>query len=273
MNKIFRRAAWGLAAFLLIPALAAGEGDFSLLPVQPLFSPLVANPREPSIGLVAYGNEKGFAGSLGGTLEFLRWRSSPGMEWGLGIFGGIWTLGGEADFSTLLTDDWFSGAYLSGKTGPFSFRFEFQDQKSNLGDAFYSSGEPVYFTRDNQNLTLSLDALRGLRLYAGGGARTWWDDFDPTESQVFLFAGVEVRAGPFSLMGSPCRGYGAYHFKYQDQAGGTFNHAAQLGLQWDALPGGAGLRLAVLYYNGKSEFGEFYRQDDRHWGLGLFFDP
>ncbi len=165
---LWSAAAWGIAAFLLIPTFAAGEGALSFLPGRPLFAPLGADPREPSIGLAGYTSETGYEGSLGGTLELLRWRSSPDMEWGLGIFAGLWTLGGEADFSTLIADDWYSGAYLSGKTGPFSFRFEFQDQKSDLGDSYIPSSAPVNFTRDNQNLTLSLGGPTGRKALRGG---------------------------------------------------------------------------------------------------------
>jgi hypothetical protein len=264
-----------------------GSGAVIFSPTRPLFSPLIGDPREPSIGMTSYLNEKGFEGSLGGTLEFLRWKSSPDTQWGLGIFAGLWTLGENPDFSSLLVDDWFTGLYISEKTGPFSFRLEFQDQKSNLGDALHNDEEPFYhynpahpdsslyyFTRDNQNLTISLDAFPCLRLYVGGGCKTWWDDFDPSESQIFIFSGLEAYSVSFPFLGVSCRAYGTYHFKYQDQAGGTYDHAAQIGLQWRAYPDERrSLRLALTYYGGHSEFGQFYQDYDHHLGLSLYFDP
>ncbi len=268
-----------------ISGQAEGPLVFSL--VRPLFKPLLGDPREPSLGMTSYLNEKGYEYSFGGALDFARWRSAPDMEWGMGLFAGLWTLSENPDGSTLLVDDWFTGLYLSEKTGPFSFRLEFQDQKSDPGDAlpkplapFYPfdpshpDASRYYFTRDNQNLTVSLDALRGLRLYAGGGFKTWWDDFDPFESQIFLFGGLEAESSTFDFLGSACRGYGTYHFKYQDQAGGTYDHAIQLGLRWaPASDRGSALRFALMFYSGHSEFGQFYQKSDQHWGLGLFFDP
>jgi hypothetical protein len=223
------------------------------------------------VGFNSYANERGFQASLGGTLDFLRWKSAPDMEWAWGIFAGLWTLSQNADLSGLEADDWFSGTYLSEKTGPFSFRFEFQDQKSDLGQALFDSEKILLFTRDNFNLTASLQALPGLRLYAGEGLKFPWDDFDRAESQSFFFTGLEVLTKPFAFLGD-CRGYGAYHFKYQNQAGETFDHAAQLGLRWGGGPGPS-LRLALTYYTGHSEFGQFFQQMDQHWGIGVFYDP
>jgi hypothetical protein len=263
------------------------SGPVIFSPTSPLFAPLIGDPREPSVGMTSYINERGFEGSLGGTLDLLRWKSSADMEWGLGISAGLWILTQNPDLSLLLADDWFTGLYISEKTGLFSFRFEFQDQKSNLGDALsndeqpfypYNSAHPdtslYYFTRNNENLTISLDALTGLRLYVGGGCPSFWEDFDPTESQIFLFSGFEAYSNYFSFLGAACRGYGTYHFKYQDQAGGTYNNTVQLGLQWKLdIKQRRSLRLAMIYYEGHSEFGEFYEQFDQHWGISLFFDP
>jgi hypothetical protein len=84
---------------------------------------------------------------------------------------------------------------------------------------------------------------------------------------------LEARSEPFDFLGS-CRVYGTYHFKYEAQAGSTFNHALQLGLQWfQDSEQGRSMRLAVDYYEGHSEFGEFYKQYDQHMGIGVFFDP
>ncbi|HXL72580.1 MAG TPA: DUF1207 domain-containing protein, partial [bacterium] len=271
----------GNANALAQSPLSPVSGPVLFSPTSPLFAPLIGDPREPSIGMTSYINERGFEGSLGGTLDLLRWKSSADMEWGLGISAGLWTLTQNPDLSSLLADDWFTGLYISEKTGPFSFRFEFQDQKSNLGDALSDDEQPFYpynpahpdsslyyFTRNNEDLTISLDALTGLRLYVGGGCPAFWEDFDPTESQIFLFSGFEAYSNYFPFLGVSCRGYGTYHFKYEDQAGGTYNNAVQLGLQWKLdIQQRRSLRLAMIYYEGHSEFGEFYEQFDQHWGI------
>ena len=223
--------------------------------------------------MVSYTSEKGFEGSLGGTLEFLRWKSAADMEWGWGIFTGLWTLSDSPALTTLRVVDWFSGTYLSEKTGPFSLRFDLVNQTSSLGDALYQN-PPALFNRELFKLTVSLNLLPGLRLYTGGGCKWPWEDYLNNESQVLFFSGLEGTSAPFSLLGSPCRGYLAYHFRYQDQAGGTYDHSFQGGLRLnlDQAPGGS-LRLALTYNGGRSEFGEFFQQYDQHWGIGIFYDP
>ena len=249
------------------------EDSWTFFPAGTLFSPLLADPREPSIGMVSYASEKGFEGSLGGTLEALRWKSAPDMEWGWGIFTGIWTLSDSPDLADLRVSDWYSGTYLSEKTGPFSLRFDLENQASNLGDANYMNPS-VGFNRELFKLTISLNVLPDLRVYMGGGCKWPFEDYINYETQVLFFSGLEATSAPFSLLGSPCRGYLAYHFRYQDQAGGTYNHTVQCGLRMNLDQAQSGsLRLALIYDGGHSEFGDFFQQYDQHWGIGIFYDP
>lgn len=269
-----------LAVFL--GAFASGsahaqESAWTFLPGQPLFAPLIADPREPKIGFIPYLTEQGYEGSLGGTLEIIRWKSAPDLRWAFGLSAGLWTLTEYPDLTGLLATDWYSAAFIDCRTGPWSFRAEFQDQKSNLGDALEGIRAFTYYALDFYTLTASLDVSPDLRIYAGGGYKLFWEfntDFDPTESQTFAILGFQAYSQPFTLASSPCRLYGAYHFKYQRIVGETFDHSAQLGLEF---PGQAdnrvGVRLALVYYAGRSEFGQFYTQYDQHLGLGLFIDP
>jgi hypothetical protein len=32
------------------------------------------------------------------------------------------------------------------------------------------------------------------------------------------------------------------------------------------------VRLALIYYDGHSDYGQFYQTYDTHWALGVFFD-
>ena len=255
------------------PASEAREGAWAFMPAQTLFEPLVGDPREPSIGLNAYLSDMGYEDSVGASVDFLHWRSSRDTQWAFGMSAGLWTLTRNPDLSVLWADDLYTGLYASGKSGPFSFRLEFLDQKSNLGDALFYSRSAILYTLNYEKLTASLWALPGLRLYAGGGYPSYWQHIDPAESEILLLAGLEAHSDPFRFLG-PCGAYGTYHFQYQGQAGGTFNHEFQAGLQWRQEPRqGWSVRLAMVYYLGHSEFGQFYPQYDQHLGIGLYFDP
>ncbi len=259
----------------------AGESPWTFLPLEPQFAPLIGDYREPNVSVIPHLNEQDFEGNAGGTAELIRWKSAADMEWGVGVFGGAFFLFQDAGLSVLRVIDWTSGFYLSEKTGPFCFRAEFQDEKSDLGDEYeyeyplFNGARPYFYDWHNDNLTVSFNPSGQFRVFAGGGAKVFWEVYDPTESLAFTFCGAEAYSSPFSFLSPFCRAYGTYYLKYQDQDGGFADQEFQLGLQFkgDANQQRA-LRLAVLYYLGHSPYGLYSDQPNTHsFELGLFIDP
>ena len=95
------------------------------------------------------------------------------------------------------------------------------------------------------------------------------------EKPFFIHGGTELYTDSFGFIGGTVgRGYFTYDIKIKNEAGGVVNQAFQWGLQWKwKKESRQALRFALLYYNGNSEYGQFYRLNDNHWGLGIYFDP
>ncbi len=265
---------WG--GFAPLPAFA-DESPWTFLPLEPQFAPLIGDYQEPNVSVIPHLSEQAFEGNVGGTAELIRWKSAEDMQWGVGVFGGAFFLFQDAGLSTLRVVDWTSGFYLSEKTGLFSFRAEFQDEKSDLGDEYeyVSTNALPSYDWHNNNLTVAFNPTDQFRLFAGGGAKVFWEVYDPTESLAFVFGGAEAYSNPFPFLSPFCRAYGTYYLKYQDQDGGIVDQEFQLGLQFkgDADQRRA-LRLAVLYYLGHADYGLFSDQPNTHYfGFGLFIDP
>ncbi len=268
----------------------AGEERLVFLPSEPAFERLIADPREPHNSILIQSGPNAYEGAVGSAIELLQWRASDQSRWGWGILGGAYIGLGMADATSyplrvvnvngVLTynvfperiSDWQLGVYFSESTGPLSHRLEYVHFSSHLGDELFDYVPRFIYTRESFRYTASFQPSENLRLYGGAG---YWGHIDPAEKPFFLHAGCELFTGAFEfLFKTSGRVYAGYDLKVKDEAGGVVNQALQWGLQWkwkkESRPA---VRLAFLYYNGNSEFGQFYREKDEHWGFGIYFDP
>ena len=252
----------------------AGAQEWAFLPIRPLFAPLIADPREPHMSATAYLTQTQWEGAVGETFEFLRFTPPGGGEWGWGLLasGFIWLDEQGATFP-MRDSDWYLGTYFSHHpTGsPWSFRLDYTHVSSHLGDALAETQQRIIYTRESFRLTASCQVFPDLRVYGGGG---WSGHIAPSEPSLFFHGGLEGYSAPFDFLQTEVRGYLGYDLKIKEEAGGAVNHALQLGLQWKPRGGnGQDVRLAVTYFNGNDEWGQFYQQKDEHLGLGIYFDP
>ena len=256
--------------FLAVPALADPE-QWIFLPPAPLFKTLIADPREPFTGITAYGNQSRFEGAVGATFEFLRYHPPDQTQWGWGLFGdGFILLDEQGATFPMRGGDWHAGMYLSEASGPFSHRLEFEHQSSHLGDSLEGIREPFFFSRENFNYAFSFQPGEGLRLFSGLGA---WYNMYPKGGVLFASLGLEAYSPFADLEGAFLRAYAAGETKWLQETG-VFDNNLQMGIQLKFRKEETrDVRLALLYYNGNSMFGQFYRDHDEHWGVGVFFDP
>jgi hypothetical protein len=267
----------------LIPCLGTAplwaDSDWSFLPASTVFKPLIGDPREPVMGLVGYLNQVNYEGQVGATLELIRYTPDDDYRFGWGIFASGYILLGE-DGATfpMLDGDFYIGTYLSANLGVFSARIEALHESTHLGDSFQGSQQvPLFFnndvtyTRENVNGTLSFYPSEFLRLYAGAGI---WDKalVSGYSSPLFTSFGTEIYSPSWAIDHSSMCGYltGSLQWKGEEYVWDT---EVQLGIQWKAFKTSArAIRIAILYYNGDSQFGQFYNVPDTHWGLATFFD-
>lgn len=256
--------------FFVPPFRAFAEPEWVFLPPSPLFRPLIADPREPQIGLLGHLDTARYEGEVGGFVELLRYSPKDGTRWGWGILGSAFILLDEngATFP-MRAGDWYAGTYLSEVTGPLSHRLEFVHQSAHLGDSLQGLQNPFFFSRENFNYTFSFAPSRDFRLHAGLGV---WENMYPSGPPLFASLGAEFYSSPFHPAGSWMRGYFTCDFQWKQETE-IVDKTFQLGLQWKSQEEETrALRLALLYYNGDSEYGQIYRDWDEHWSLALFFD-
>lgn len=268
-------APWRLIAFLffLCPFhVFAEEEKWVFLPGSSLFRPLIGDLREPLVGLIAYGNQNRFEGAIGGTIEFLRHEAADGAQWGWGILGsGFILLDQDGAVFPMRDGDWHAGMYLSRSTGLLSHKLVYIHQSSHLGDSLEYDQEPSFFSRENFNITSSFQPDDSLRIYAGVGA---WVNGAPFGRPFFASLGTELYTPAADLIGTTLRGYATCHLKWKDETGGILNKTFQLGAQWKLRKEETkAIRLALIYFDGYSEYGQFYTNRDEHWGFAVYFDP
>ena len=265
----------GLLRFLLLAflPLAAQAGEqWNLLPVIPLFKPLIGDPREPQTSVMAYTSQAQFEGAIGRKVDLLHWYPGDGTAWGWGILGaGYILLGQQGVAFPMRANDWYAGMYLSETTGAFSHRLEFVHQSAHLGDSYEGSLEPMIYNGEYFSFATSFQPSENLRLYTGLGA---WENHYPYGNAFFASFGTELYSPSLDFGGTFLRGYATFDGHWKAEGAGAFDKTVQLGFQWKMKKEQTrAFRLAVIYYNGLSEYGQFYLSPDEHWALGFYFDP
>jgi hypothetical protein len=256
---------------LLIRPALAGQEQWIFLPPEALFQTPIGDPREAYTGITAYGNQSRFEGAVGENFEFLRYSPPDGTQWGWGVSGrGFILLDENGATFPMRGGDWYADMYLSEASGPLSHRLQFEHQSSHLGDSLQGLRQPFFFSRENFNYTFSCQPFESLRLTTGLGA---WYNMYPRGPALFASAGIEAYSPSADLFGTFLRAYLAGNVKWLQETEAS-DKSLQLGVQWKfKKEESRDVRIALLYYNGNSEFGQFYQDSDEHWGMGLYFDP
>jgi hypothetical protein len=248
------------------------------LPETPTFERLIGDPREMQTSVLFQLSRSRYDGSIGTTFEFLQWQAGDDIRWGWGIEADSFINLDQQDpndlpvtYSLSVYDifpnrvsDWYLGTYIAQSAGSFSNRLEYLHVSSHLGDKLFTSIERFVYTRESFRLTSSFKP-----------SECFHPHIAPEENRFFLHAGCEIYTGTFPFIAATtARFYFTYDIKVKDEAGGALNQNFGLGLQWKwKKESRQALRLAVIYYSGNSEYGQFYRGNDNHWGLGIFCDP
>ena len=262
--KNFLKVSFLLTLFLGT-AQSWAEPDWSFLPATPIFKPTIGDPREYLTGITGYLDQVQYVGQLGEYFEFVRYSPEEATQFGWGLFAsGLILLGEDGATFPMLDGDFYIGTYFSGSFGDFSIRLEALHESTHLGDSFQtiqngtlqSFQTPLFYnptvtyTRENANVTFS---------------------FQPTDDPIFASFGTEVYSPFWSIDNSAMRGYltGSLQWKGDQN---VLETEVQLGLQWKtSKSSNRAIRMAILYYTGDSQFGQFYNVPDSHWGLATFF--
>lgn len=264
--------------FFAFPSgIASAEEKWAFLPPEPLWRTAIGDPWEPRTGLVAHLDQNRYEGLIGSAFELVRHIPGDGTAWGWGLFGSGQILLEQYGASfPMLAGDWEVGTHLVLASGPLSHRFSFKHQSSHLGDSLQdevlAGGEPpLFFSREALQYSLSFHPTEDLRLLGGVGN---WLNMAPLGDPWFASLGFEAFADLLALAGHPLRAYAAGNLRWAGEDGEAWGKVLQAGLQWKLEGSGTrAIRLAAVLSSGPSQYGQFQRELDEHWGLGLYFDP
>jgi hypothetical protein len=263
----------GLILILFLPLLVHGDEEkWIFLPSAPLFQPVIGDPNDTTTSVIAYTNESRFEGAFGATAEIIRYLPVDQTQWAAGIFGCGHILFDEVGGNyPMQVGNWFVGGYLSESCGLFSNRFEYEHESSHLGDSLQGIVPPIIYNGENINFTDAFQPCEYLRLTGQMGL---WVSGLPENKDFFESLEGEIYTPGFVLGGTYTRGYATADFEWKDELAGVFNKSFQLGVQWKfKKEESRDLRVALTYYEGNSEYGQFYMSHDEHVGIGVYFDP
>lgn len=280
-----QHALGGMAALMLVlgggAVMAADElpTEPRVLPRQPLFDPLIADPRWPhfAAALHDYGGDSGLenVGSVGLGNGFSFYQE-PGLggAWGVGLQAAVFAIFDlDAESKDLINADYWVGLPVAWRAGPWSAIVRLYHQSSHLGDE-YLLRDPTA-RRDRLNLSYEAVDVRVarsfwegvVRLYGGGGMLL---HREPEDLDRFMAqAGVELRS-PWTIANGHLRPIAALDLQGTQESGWEVDKSVRVGVQLEGRDSDSyRLQLTLEYYQGRNPNGQFYSREVEFWGLGL----
>jgi hypothetical protein len=244
---------------------------------EPLFEPLIADPRWPhfSASYQRYLGDRQLkdvaAVSFGETFALYRDRLGAGW-WELGVQAGVFALFDlDAPSMDLINADYFVAVPVSYRHGDLSAMLRLFHQSSHLGDEF------LLRSRVSNRVNLSYEGLDtlfayelggALRLYGGGG---YLFHREPASLKPWAVQyGVEFRS-PWPGPAARWRPIAAADLQNREENDWQIDVSLRAGVQLDGILVTRNLQLLLEYFRGHSPNGQFYRQRIEYLGLGVHF--
>lgn len=247
--------------------------DVRALPEEEQFAPLLADPRQPRFS-VSYQHYRGasreFAAANVALGEYFGIASGFFGEAGssqIGIQAAVFALFNlDAPSSDLINADYWIGLPISYRRGPWSYLVRLYHQSSHLGDEFIL-GNPginrVNLSYEDLEVLVSYEWERW-RVYGGGG---YLLHSEPDLAPKHLHAGAEYiklnAIGNLNLIA-------AVDVRASEELDWRRSSSYQVGFDYRSA-GKRRIRLMLEYFRGHSPNGQFYREQLRYTGLGLYF--
>ncbi|MEN6458511.1 MAG: DUF1207 domain-containing protein [Thermoguttaceae bacterium] len=251
--------------------------SWQLMPTGLMYKSYLAGWREPRLGMqIAHDAKEGWLwdSTLGGRVGLLRYGTDSELwpeGWQLDIEGASFirmTLDPDHD-RDVQAIDFRAGMPLTRRVGPWEMKLAYVHYCSHIGDEYMLSHPG--FTRINyvrETLVFGLAAYLNpdFRVYSEAG----WAFRVDGEAQPWEFQfGIDWSpAEPTNRWGAPFLAVNA-HLRQENDFGG--NLTVRTGWQWRGTSGHL-FRIGMHYFNGLSEFGEFYNTYEEQIGFGIWYD-
>lgn len=265
--------------------LQNGSSQLILFPAQDVFTPLLADPRQPTSTLefFAVSNHQTyfqFNGNLGADVGIFRWESSSeGVNKSLqvGIMAANFSRLGIFGPSTYLIDsDFVVGIPVTARIGKFSERLFFYHESSHTGynyTVLANLNKNSDFGQEILQEVSSYDLTPYIRFYGGMAYRVIGLAYYPTVNDSLIFmGGFEAYTKSLPELGGIGRGYIATYIESRGINGYALNEDVQLGLLFHRPGSYLQIRPMIDMYNGYSYMGDLLFTKDQYVALGVSFD-
>lgn len=256
-------------------AIEDREWSGQLLPGSLIYHSYLAGPKESRFASFwAHDENLGWVWdiTLGGRVGLWRYGTKGDVQpegWQFDMEGAAFPrldLDGERD---LVSADYRFGAPLTYGRGPIQTKVAIYHLSSHAGDEFMLTNPT--FTRINYSKNVF---VWGNSYYVNPATRLYGEigygfDVDVAKPWEFQFG---LDYSPLSTPGNVAAPFVALNGYLREEVdfGGSF--VAQAGWQWRAPCTARRFRVGVEYYNGKSDQFEFFTQNERKVGLGMWYD-
>lgn len=264
---------------------AGGGSDWQVttLPSQDPFTPLLADPRQPTsaVNFLGFSNQPflQFNGTFGADIGIARWESpTEGINESIqvGVMGASFSRFAIISSSTYLEDaDYVIGIPVTMRFGRFSARIFFYHESSHTG---YNYTNIMHLSKvsdfGNEVLQVipSWDITPYLRIYGGGAYRVIGLYYYPTTSDSLIFLGG-IEAYTSRIKSLDARGYLAFNLESRGINGYTPDEDLQIGLLFHRPNAYFQVRPAIDFYNGYTPMGDLVNFYKEHYvSLGVYFD-
>lgn len=256
------------------PVVPPGQGSLRFFPLNDVFRPLIADPKERQffMSMLRFKSPDkssytvwsvGFGESLG----LARWERGA-FQAQVGFLAGVFS---QFNWSTpskdLINTDFNIGLAGTHRWHSFTGRFQYYHQSSHLGDELLLNN-PI------PRLNYAYEAVEEVlavensffRVYGGG---EYLVERDPTFLKRWtLRTGAELRGEDSPAFFRPV---GGLDVMWKEQHPGRPNVSIKAGVEvGKAFPRNRRIRLLAEFYNGYSPFGQFFDQKTQYAGLGFY---
>ncbi len=253
------------------------------LPSQDPFTPLLADPRQPTsaVNFIPVSNQGflQFNGTFGADVGIVRWESTTeGINESIqiGVMGANFSRFSIIQSSTYLEDaDYVIGIPVTMRFGRFSARVFFYHESSHTGYNYTNImhlSKITDFGNEIIQAVPSWDITPHLRIYAGGAYRVIGLYYYPTVNDSIIFLGG-IEAFTPMIQSMSARGYLAFNIESRGINGYTPDEDLQIGLLFHRPNAYFQVRPAIDFFNGYTYMGDlvnFFKEN--YVSFGVYFD-
>ena len=263
---------------------AINENGYRVLffPQGDPFTPLLADPRQPTSNISYFlgsNNHYGqFDGTFGADIGIIRWESEvSGINKSIqvGVMGAAFSRFAFVQTATYLeSTDFIIGLPITIRYNKFSTRIFFYHDSSHTGYSYTSLmnlNKNTDYGQELLQIIPSYDVTRYFRIYGGGAYRVVGLGFYPSAQDSLIGqAGFELYAPEWKKAYS--RAYMALNIISQGINGYTPSEDLQIGILTHRPASWVQFRTAIDFYNGYSPMYDFPFLKENYVALGAYFD-